>query len=170
MRDPLSKARRATSEEHYWFCPLEPPAPHTWVQRHREDTYWCSCSDGSAVKSTCCSFGGYRPGFGSQHPHGGSKPSETPAPGDLTSFFGLFQDWACTWCIGKHFIQIKLSKSKNVLRIHLFYVHECFACINICALQTHESQRKVLALLELWATVWVLGMKLMSSVRATSVF
>jgi hypothetical protein len=49
-------------------------------------------------------------------------------------------------------------------------VHECFACINICALQTHESQRKVLALLELWATVWVLGMKLMSSVRATSVF
>ena len=30
------------------------------------------------------------PGFGSQHLHGGSQPSVTPAPGDLTPSSGLF--------------------------------------------------------------------------------
>ena len=38
--------------------------------------------DGLAVKSTSCSSRG--PEFNSQHPHGSSKLSVTPVPGDLT--------------------------------------------------------------------------------------
>lgn len=39
------------------------------------------------TKSTCCSSRG--PGFDSQHPHSGPRPSLTPVPGHMTSFPGL---------------------------------------------------------------------------------
>lgn len=41
----------------------------------------------SGILSAGCSC--WRPGFGSQHPHGGPKPSVTPATGDPTPYPGL---------------------------------------------------------------------------------
>ena len=43
--------------------------------------------DGSVIKNTGCSCRG--PRFSSQHPHGGSQPSVTPAPGNLMPSSGL---------------------------------------------------------------------------------
>jgi hypothetical protein len=42
-------------------------------------------------------------GFDSQHPFGGSQPSLTPVPGDLTPSYSLCANHVCTWytCTGR---------------------------------------------------------------------
>lgn len=58
--------------------------------------------DGSAIKSTGCSYKG--PRFSSQHPNGDSQPSVTQAPMGLGSdtFSGLVGHQACIWCTSIH--------------------------------------------------------------------
>jgi hypothetical protein len=66
---------------------------------------------GSEVKSTDFSSRGSR--FESQHPHGGSQPSETPVSGDLMSSSDLLGHQEIRWCtdieVGKTSIHIQIK-------------------------------------------------------------
>lgn len=71
--------------------------------------------EGSAVKNNCCSF--RRPSFCSQYPDGGSQPSLSPGPGDLTSLLASVSTnthgaHACMWANTPH--------KKNTINISVF--------------------------------------------------
>ena len=66
---------------------------HTHTHTHKveinKDTWGWEGRDGLAFKSSRCSS--RRPGFNSQPPHGGSQPSVTSVPGNLTASDGVHE-------------------------------------------------------------------------------
>ena len=92
--------------------------PHAWQAGFGQEINKDSLGlrDDSVVKSTGCSSRG--PRFEPQHPHVGSQPSITPAPGDLVTSSGLeghyTQCGAYTHMQTKHLTHIKnkINKSK----------------------------------------------------------
>lgn len=82
-----------------------------------------SCREGSATRSTYCSFTGS--GFRSQHPCGSSQLPITSVLGKVMPSNGLFGHLTCTWYThifaGKIFIHIKNKRSKSKDLFILFF-------------------------------------------------
>ena len=139
-----------------WFERL-----HSWVLSFSEKATLQAWRSSSVVKSCCCSSIGCQ--FFPVTTLGGSQPSVTPAQGHPITSSELYGDQNSCHTLS----HIHINKKALLKDVFI-----CCMCIwnHWSCLHTHQKGALFSHYLWLWATTWLLGIKLRTSGREVSAF